>query len=283
MNENYSEMQSATTINVKAAEVRSGPILLITAREVETRAILQHVQKEFAHKLKRQFIGNKTYYDLDIIGGARIFMTQSEMGAGGPGGALLTIQEGIDRLAPCAVVMVGIAFGIDPQKQRIGDILVSQQILDYEMQRVGNNIDGQPCILPRGPRPEASTWLLDRFKAGLFDWHGPKVHFGLILSGAKLIDNESYRNLLLKLEPEAIGGEMEGSGLYASAHRKRIDWILVKAIGDWADGQKHQKKLSRQQNAARNAASFTIHVLKQGGFTLKREEFIHHSQQPPTL
>lgn len=247
-------------------KVQAGPILLVTAREVETQAIVQLVHNEFARKPGRCFIDDKTYYDLGVIGGRRTLMVQSEMGTNGPGGALLTIHESINQLAPCAVVMVGIAFGMNPRKQRLGDILVSQQILDYEMQRVETTIDGQLRILPRGPRPEASIWLLDRCRSGLIDWDGPKVHFGLILSGAKLIDNQGHRDLLLRFEPEAIGGDMEGAGLYAAAQRKRVDWILIKAISDWADGEKHQKKESRQKKAARNAAHFTIHVIQQGSF-----------------
>ena len=266
MNENSFEISSTTGRRSDWMKVQVGPILLITAREVETQAIVHLVHNEFAHKPRRWFIDDKTYYDLGMIGGRRIFLVQSEMGTNGPGGALLTIHESINKLAPCAVVMVGIAFGMNPHRQRIGDILVSQQILDYEMQRVERTIDGQRRILPRGPRPEASIWLLDRCRSGLIDWNGPKVHFGLILSGAKLIDNQSHRDLLLRFEPEAIGGDMEGAGLYAAAQRKRVDWILIKAISDWADGEKLQKKESAQKKAACNAARFTIHVIQQGGF-----------------
>ncbi|MFB3154300.1 MAG: NB-ARC domain-containing protein, partial [Candidatus Acidiferrales bacterium] len=63
-------------------------------------------------------------------------------------------------------------------------------------------------------------------------------------------------------EPEAIGGEMEGAGLYVSCHDENVDWILVKAICDWADGHKAEDKKARQQTAAHNAASFVLHALQ---------------------
>jgi hypothetical protein len=88
-----------------------------------------------------------------------------------------------------------------------------------------------------------------------------------MLSGEKLIDHQGFRDQLHKLEPEAIGGEMEGAGLYAAAQRKKVDWIVVKAICDRADGNKSQRKNSRQKKAAENAARFTLHVLRLGGFT----------------
>jgi len=91
------------------------------------------------------------------------------------------------------------------------------------------------------------------------------VHIGLLLSGEKLVDNYDFREQLRQLEPEAIGGEMEGAGLYAAAQRKRVDWLVIKAICDWADGEKGYQKQQRQQIAAENAAGFVMYVLKQGG------------------
>ncbi len=60
---------------------------------------------------------------------------------------------------------------------------------------------------------------------------------------------------------------MEGAALSVAARHYKVDWILVKAICDWADGNKSQSKEQRQKKAALNAVLFTIHVLKQGGFT----------------
>lgn len=247
-------------------------ILLFTVTEVEARAVLKVIDEKFGRKCKQLFIGNNTYYDLGVVGGARTFMVRSEMGAGGPSGSAATALEAIGTLSPSAVIMIGIAFGVDPEKQNIGDILVSKQLLEYELQRVGTDRDGKPQIIPRGDRPSASPRLLDRFRDGQLSWEGPKVRFGLILSGQKLVDNIDFRDQLRKLESEAIGGEMEGSGLYDAAYRCKVDWILVKAICDWADGKKCENKSQRQEKAARNAARFTIHVIERGGLTTGRYE-----------
>jgi nucleoside phosphorylase len=249
------------------------PILLFTVAEVEARAVFKVVKEKFGRNCdKPLFTDHKTYYDLGVIGGARTLMVRSEMGTSGPGGSTTTAFEVTEKLAPSAIIMVGIAFGVDPGKQSIGDILVSKQLLEYELQRVGTDRDGQPKIISRGDRPSASPRLLDRFRDGALGWEGPKVRFGLILSGQKLIDNIDFRDQLRTLEPEAIGGEMEGAGLYATAHLHKVDWILVKAICDWADGKKYENKSQRQAEAARNAARFTIHVIERGGLTTGRYE-----------
>jgi nucleoside phosphorylase len=92
------------------------------------------------------------------------------------------------------------------------------------------------------------------------------VDFGLILSGEKVLDHTPTVSALLAMEPEAIGGEMEGAGLYVAATQRQLRWGLIKAICDWADGQKGVDKKARQAQAARNAAAFALHVLAGGGF-----------------
>jgi nucleoside phosphorylase len=268
--ESEKQVQSVRDVNGEVLRTHSlsddVDILLVTVTKVETMAILDTAKQQSAQSHQPMFIGHKTYYDLGQIGGARTFLVQSEMGSAGPGGASLTIWEAVETLAPTAVIMVGIAFGVNPEKQQIGDILVSKQLMNYAQQRVSTESSGELVLVPRGDRVSASIRLLDRFRHGELSWTEARVKFGLILSGPKLVDNYDYRRQLQQLEPEAIGGEMEGSGLYDAAHLKKVDWILVKAICDWADGHKHKNKSQYQAIAAQNAADFTIHVLTQGGF-----------------
>src|SRR5205085_12502246 len=107
-------------------------VLLVTATKVEACAV-RDVFLQKTGVFEQQIIGDKTYFDLGVISGTRVFMVQSEMGAGGPGGATLVVHEGIKELSPSAVVMVGVAFGLLPQEQNIGDILVSRRLVGYEM------------------------------------------------------------------------------------------------------------------------------------------------------
>ena len=78
-----------------------------------------------------------------------------------------------------------------------------------------------------------------------------------MLSGEKLIDNSKFKSVLLRQYPNAIGGEMEGTGLWAAAERARKPWIIVKGVCDWADGQKND---SYQTMAAAAAVSLCWHV-----------------------
>ena len=232
-------------------------ILIVTTTKVEAQSVLQVFSKE--GNWIRNTVGKKTYFQLGIHGGVPVFMVQSEMGTATYGGSLLTIRKAIQDLQPQAIIMCGIAFGLHPRKQQLGDILISKQIEYYESVK----LDTSKGVLPRGDRTTASNWLLDRFRSGDIDWQGAQTHFGLILSGEKLVNNSTFHDWLLEFEPEAIGGEMEGAGLYVAARDANIDWILVKAICDWADGTKNN---DFQQQAANNAAEFLLHVIRLGGW-----------------
>jgi len=177
------------------------------------------------------------------------------MGAGGIGASQQRTQQAIQHWRPQAVISVGVAFGLHEEKQRIGDVLVSTQIQDYELGRM--NHDG--VLTPRGDRPSCADALLNRLRVTNSterrrskDW--PKVHFGLIISGQKLVDNLDYRESLKSLSPEAIGGEMEGTGVYASANAAKTDWIVVKGICDWGHKKNQADKDTCQKLAAKNAA-----------------------------
>lgn len=237
----------------------TSPILIVAATKVEVQAILNVFSAK--PQQARHAINNKIYYDLGVHGGKPVFLVQSEMGSATPGGALLTVRQAIQDLHPEVVIMCGIAYGLRPKHQQLGDILVAKQLQYYEPQKV----DLQNGQIPRGDRTTVSERLLDRAHSADLDWTGEaKIYFGLVLSGEKLVNDPAFRDWLIKAETEAIGGEMEGAGLYAAARDARADWILVKAICGWMDGNKNTD--NAQELAAANAAQFVFHMLKLGGW-----------------
>src|SRR5690606_16221697 len=113
------------------------------------------------------------------------------------------------------------------KKQRIGTVLVSRQLQGYELERIGTSSSGKVELVPRGDRVTASTRMVDRLHHANESWSVHPVDFGLVLSGEKLVDNADFLESLMQRFPEAIGGEMEGQGLYAEA-KDQAEWILVK-------------------------------------------------------
>ncbi|MFG3100097.1 hypothetical protein ACGFZL_06215 [Streptomyces sp. NPDC048182] len=240
-------------------------LLLLTATQVETRCVLDVFAQVLGPRGDTLFGDHTTYFRLGEARGCDVFLAQSDVGSGGPGGSALTAYDAVHFLDPEFVVMVGMAFGTKPDEQHVGDVLVSRQVVAYESQRVGG--PGTPYrLVQRGDRVSASPRLLDRCRTVDVDWKLSTVHFGLMLSGEKLIDSADYRGQMTgQFGHEAIGGEMEGAGLYAAAYRERKDWVVVKAISDWADGKKHESKAERQKLAATRAAEFAAALVTSGG------------------
>ncbi len=250
-------------------------VLIVTVTELESRAVMKVFREATGKDPKPEPIGDRIYLDLGEVNGGRVSMALSGMGTGGVGGSQEGVRKGIEALSPSAVIMVGVAFGINEQKQAIGDVLVSERLMLYDLQRVGTDKEGNLKVIPRGDRPHASPRLINRLQVAYLSWDEskPKVRFGLILSGDRLADNIDFREQLLEFEPEAIGGEMEGAGLYVACQNSKVDWILVKAICDWADGQKATDKDARQQSAALTAAAFVLHALQQAPLKRDRESY----------
>ena len=232
-------------------------LVLITVNKHETQAV---------HDLFREVTGTagipvplegRLYHNLGTLNHTTVYHAISEMGSSGPGAMQQAVDKAIRALDPGAVIAVGIAFGVNEKGQSIGDILLSKQLRLYELQRMGAE------IVPRGDKPHASSQLINHFEGfSQVKWKGAKVRPGVILSGEKLIDTIDYRDQLLKFEVEAVGGEMEGTGLYVSSLDHKVDWIVIKAICDWADGSKKKNKTQRQKRAAKNAAEFVVESLK---------------------
>lgn len=239
-------------------ELTSRPVLLLTATEVELRAVLSYMRPiKRKRAILRGHIGKETYY-LGKYGAENVILTMCGAGAMGRDSVILATQEAVTRFSPKGIVMVGIAFGRSQVKQALGDVIVASQVISYEQQRVG----GKQTI-QRGIIVETGPTLLNRIRQAL-DWVfvGPegrqaRMLIGPILSGEKLVDKAAYKEDLFKSFPQAIGGEMEGAGLYAAAARSGVEWIIIKGICDWADGTKSD---DAQPLAAASAASLVHHV-----------------------
>ena len=176
----------------------------------------------------------------------------------------MTVSQAIADCDPSAVIGVGVGFGGYTSKLKIGDVLVSEQIIPYELKRVGALSEQY-----RGPIPEAGPVLLNRFTSALGwtfkrpDGYTCRVHAGPLLSGESLLDNLDEKVRLFQEHPTATGGEMEAAGIYAAAsrHGAAREWIIVKAVCDWADGTKKTKGDDYQPLAAAASLSLVEFVL----------------------
>ena len=229
-----------------------GKYLIMTATDNEDQAL----RTEFAARgFTRPIVQNADrlsyveYFRSDI---GRVYHVRTSAGSGGASGAFIMGKNAIELLKPEYVISVGVCFGLREDKQRIGDIIISEHVHDYEKFRVSPTRPED-----RGATREAAPVLLSRARANLAIWLGATVHVGTVVSGEKLVDDREFRDFLRHLNPPPIAGEMEAWGLSAVCHETRKQFIMVKGICDWG----MNKKSDQQDVAVANACKFAFDAL----------------------
>jgi nucleoside phosphorylase len=236
-------------------------VLFLTVTEEERDALLAVMKPLPGQTAILQGSISETSYRFGRVGRYRCAQVESTVGATGRHGATLKSKTALDELKPKAFILLGIAFGVDRKKQRLGDVIVAETVFPYEYQRVSEN-----SVTSRGTGMQCGFYLSERFRTRRLGWkkmlgnRQVKVFQGQMLSGNKLVDNKQFRDDLLKTHSEARGGEMEGEGGYAAAEQAKIEKILVKSICDWADGHKNDNAHSF---AAFTAVSLVEYILNQ--------------------
>ncbi|HEY0477793.1 MAG TPA: hypothetical protein VGD37_09725 [Kofleriaceae bacterium] len=253
------ERRDAPSAEIKEL-LASVQVLVETATNVETAAVhaaMRRLPGQMA--LVVGSLGLATY-TIGMLGKYAIAHFQSDMGNESPNAAQLATNDAIVETRPSLVILIGLAFGLQPKKQRLGDVLVGQHVTSYEMIKLKPD-----SIEERGESLRADATLVERIHAHGRSWTFPRAdassvafHVGQVLSGAKLVNNRDFRDALVRRFPTALGGEMEGIGAYGAAFRQRVPVLLVKAICDWADGTKNDRA---QPFAAAAATDLVRHVL----------------------
>ena len=160
------------------------------------------------------------------------------------------------------IAAVGVAAGF-PKKVKLGDVLISDRIHDCTIHKIQ---DGD--YISRGIIKSASKFMKQILKLD-FDWKYPctkdksrnaSVKIGLILSKPMLLNDKTERDRLLKVNPEAIGFEMEGFGIMKST----LDSIVIKGVCDFAG----DKDKAWQPTAALAANDYLYHHFCQTDLSL---------------
>ncbi len=235
-------------------------LLIVTTTDIETLSLHTTLTPLKTYSsLLRVYHGSQTYF-VGQFGAYNAIHVQCGMGSVSRDSSLSTVSEAIKTWKPKVTLMLGIAFGIDETKQKIGDVLVSEGIIPYDFKKVSEKETYQ-----RSLSAPANKILVNRFK-NLRTWEyllpsddKSKQFVGPLLSGEELIDKKGHRDKLKEENPTSIGGEMEGAGLYAACD-DNCAWIIVKGICDFADGKKDTNKDSNQEIAASVAVSICLEV-----------------------
>lgn len=249
------------TRNLKEKEIKTilkkVKILIITVADPEKKALRNAMKPLPNQKEILKIAGMKTVYNVGSLGAYPIAHIHcNNQGSVGTGGSILTVAGALNEIRGTKMcIMVGIAFGADSEKQQIGDVLVSSSVQTYESVRISTDENGKIKIEDRNKLLIPGEIIRNQFLSFDYDNKKYSIHHGIFLCGEKLIDNLDYKqellkrfNVITKQKTDIVGGEMEGIGLaYSMASIDNLNWMIVKGISDFGDGNKKNEKAMRQK------------------------------------
>ncbi|XP_015749860.1 PREDICTED: uncharacterized protein LOC107329706 isoform X4 [Acropora digitifera] len=197
-----------------------------------------------------------------------VALMTSSAGADTPGGSLSVAQIAFKVLRPKAVFSVGTCISLDPEKVRMGDVIISSNLTTAE-----------------GFKVPVSTRFGRLAKDAPFGWLPPlenpgelevNVHPNGDILSLSLTEERQYDDIC-KEYPAAVAIETEGKGVYAAAHTTNIEWVIVKGVASYFY-QNHSATSDWKPFASTMAASVVAKLLMNP--TVFRE-WRHYNQENP--
>ncbi|CAB3984236.1 5 -methylthioadenosine S-adenosylhomocysteine nucleosidase [Paramuricea clavata] len=250
-------------------------ILLITANDHEFNALyscMKHVQRGYSAKLGMVDFGRFGDQNNPKVRVALMKCAQ------GPAAALIVVKNAAEILNPKVVLFVGFCASMKPEKAKLGDVVISAKLATYDDKKIKEN----GTVEHRGTKANVSRNMArlilnaaDGWKPPLKDQNSLNVAVhrdAVMLSGSDSVDSLDIRQKLAKHFPDALGLEMEGAGLLAAAYDIGMEWAVVKAVSDFADGSKEKTKHWQPFSSAM-AASVVYNMFK---YPVVLEDWPHH-------
>ena len=218
-------------------------VLLLSANSVEGRVVSRRLMNENGGKKLDAFVADGHLYQFSKIGSIPVLhIWPTDMSSYTMYGSFSAVDSALDRFTPNYVISVGVAFGIDPQTQSFGDVIVAKNLVFYD--NYNKVTDGKTKLRREDTYTieanlMAQLHVLENEKpptsVGDFKWY-----FGSILTGGTVLsDAEEKKNLVnaaQNIGQTIIGGEMEASGIYYACQRiknRSVPFLIFKGICDW--------------------------------------------------
>ena len=191
--------------------------LLLTAKDCEFLACYKQLKNPF--RCWFDSFGFVYFEDTfpDEDNKVKVALMKCYEGFTGPGSSLITVKNAVTKLRPKGVISVGTCSGLNPDKTKLGDVVVSAKLTTYASKVVTST--GEQST---GMRSYVSRHFLDLIKHAGDGWEAPlknpkarevKVHCdGEFLSGPGQVSAVWRRVELAKSHPLATAIEMEDEG-----------------------------------------------------------------------
>ena len=238
-------------------ELENCSILVLTANSVEQNILTCKLHQEInankkvaGGKLIETVVDGCVYQFATVQNIKIVHMHPYSTSSFTQGGSANAVRSVLERFRPKLVVSLGVAFGIEPVNQQLGDVLLSSGIIPYDI--FNKDKDGEIKlrtddkfythealhawdVLLRNKMFSLESELCRKSLINRelsFTWK-----YGTMLSGGSVLSNEKKKQALIlaagNIGEEIVGGEMEGTGVYFECKKPDIPCIVIKGICDW--------------------------------------------------
>lgn len=201
---------------------------IIGAMDVEVNELIESM-----NNIKKETISGIVYYegtlqDKDVV--------VAKCGVGKVHAAVCA-QTMILKYKPDALINTGVAGSLNSDLD-IADLVISDNVVQHDMDTSGI---GDPVGLISGlniiniPCPKE---LVEKIKKSADTIEGTNVKVGTIASGDQFICNQDKKEYIVK-HFDALCAEMEGAAIGHVCFLNKVDFCIIRAISDKADGSAH--------------------------------------------
>jgi nucleoside phosphorylase len=201
--------------------------------------------------------------------------------------AAITTSTVIQQLQPRYILLVGTAGAVSLGGLQLGDVLIADQIIDYEQQKYtpeGSEpnwkVYRSDSVLLNSARQVATGPWTNLIRTKRPDRKKIKTHIGPIATGDKIFTSKGEIEQLLKHWPRLIGVEMEAGGVAAAVSNtpSAPGLLMIRTVADIIDDLKDSKNDGWWAYAIAAAAAFTIELLNSA--PIKPSQNITSTQKP---
>jgi len=268
--------------------------VIMTALQEEHEAILSllpNVQKQSPNKLdvRVYYVGKVSTEFPDGSVGAYTVALTTQLGMGRVEAANCA-GDAIRRWRPRYFLLVGIAGGIAEANVALGDVIISEQVIDYELQKeTPNGPESRYSVHRSDPRLLGAVRSLNSIKwpdriAGERPAGGiPNIIVGPVATGDKVIAVESSTQRLRKDWPKLIGVEMEAGGAVSACFQSadQPGFLMIRGVSDLANPQKEASETKKWRSyASKVAAAVTVELLQKAPVLLESDR---PREEPPVV
>lgn len=215
-------------------------VLIMSANAVEGAVILNRLLLLSSEKKLKEYVCEGCLFTIAAIKDVPVVhVWPLDTAAFTQYGSFKAADVALEYFTPDYVISVGVAFGTNPKEQKLGEVLISRELVFYdnfnkvtdgeielnahETYRIYENLEAQLHAL-NFPSPFEFRW-----------------HYGSMLTGGTVLSDADERNQLVEAartigHKTIIGGEMEASGIYYACQKikdRKVPFLVVKGICDW--------------------------------------------------